>query len=177
MVIIGDNIMGLIISINRNKGGDNMKPEIIDVSNYFVKMGIKENYIMTPLKLQKMCYYTKALSLVRGSDLLSEAEFRAWVHGPANWELYRKYVGYYKNTSITSLNCEDLGDILNPSYEEIIKDIYNTFKSYTGEQLEKRTHNELPWQEARKGLLDYQNGDQIISEITMKDYYTRVPII
>lgn len=169
--------LGLLINISRYLGGDNMKPGIIDVANYFVRKGIRDNAVMTPLKLQKMCYYTKALSLVRGCNLLSEAEFRAWVHGPANWELYRKYVGYYKDTCITTLSDEDSGDILNPSYLEIVNDIYNTFKNFSGKQLEERTHSELPWREARKGLLDYQNGDRIISEITMKEFYSRFPIV
>ena len=169
--------MSKIIDITKYVGGENMIPDIIDVANYFVKKGIEDNIEMTPLKLQKMCYYVKALSLVRNCDLLKNTEFRAWVHGPANWDLYRKYVGYYKNTRISTVDCIHSGNIFNKSHLNILNDIYSKFKHYSGEELERRTHGELPWKEARKGLYDYQNGDRLISENTMKEYYTKVSIV
>ena len=64
---------------------------IYEVAEWFLSKGS-----MTPKKLQKLCYYYKAWGLaLYGKDFLPDSQFEAWVHGPVNPKLYRKYKRYY----------------------------------------------------------------------------------
>lgn len=68
-------------------------PTIFDVANYFLaKSDPEADVYITPLKLQKLTYYTKAWSLAIHNDPLFDSHFEAWVHGPVNPDLsYRKF--------------------------------------------------------------------------------------
>ena len=45
---------------------------------------------MTTIKLQKLCYYSQAWSLVWDGVPLFKEEFRAWPNGPVSVELDKK---------------------------------------------------------------------------------------
>jgi len=135
--------------------------DVDTVANFFLN---KE--AMTQKKLQKICYYAHAWYLTLYDNYLVDDDFEAWVHGPVNAQLYHKYKMYGWNNISKQSNVN-----LNENLTEFLDMIYNTFKGYTGDQLESMTHNETPWREARIGLEPEEPGNNIIKDSIIKSFY------
>lgn len=159
--------MGLVIRLF--KGGNRMTT-IFDVANYFISRSESENP-MTPLKLQKLCYYAQAWSLVWDDDKLFDDEFQAWVHGPASYELYKKYQGY---SPIKEFVGEFNENIFSNDQLETLQAVWDGYGSYSGKYLEQLTHNEDPWKNARVGYSPGQPSNVIIDKNSMKEYYSNL---
>lgn len=158
-------IMGLVIRLF--KGGNRMTT-IFDVANYFISRSDDENP-MTPLKLQKLCYYAQAWSLVWDNENLFEEDFEAWVHGPANHMLYRKY----KEISFIKHIDPDYNDnIFNEDSLETLDVVWNTYGDYSGKYLEQLTHIEEPWINARRDLHPGEKSNNVIAKESMKLFYS-----
>jgi len=48
---------------------------------------------LSPMKLQKLCYYAQGYALAEGNELFSD-DFQAWQHGPVVYDLYTKHQDY-----------------------------------------------------------------------------------
>lgn len=152
--------MGILIE------GDFRRMINIDtVANYFLS---KQE--MTPKKLQKMCYYAYSWYLTLYNEILfDDGKFEAWVHGPVNVKLYRKYREYGWN-EIEKRRMPEL----NLELREFLDLIFDTFSKYTGNELETMTHLEEPWIEARKGFEPDEACNVLISDRTIKSFYSRL---
>lgn len=143
---------------------ENLK--IFDISNWFLSKSS-----MSHKKLQKLTYYAQAWSLALLNEPLFEEHFEAWVHGPVNVELYNKYNEYgWKNIPQQDYT----GAKLSEEIINVLESVYFTYGEFSANQLEWKTHQELPWLEARKGLGDWDKSNNIISNETMKQYYKSV---
>lgn len=99
---------------------------------------------------------------------LFEEDFQAWVHGPVIPELYYKYKKYQWKPIIEYV--EDLSlptDVLD--FLEEVSDIYFVCDAY---ELEKMTHSEDPWLEARRDLPPDVPSNAIIPKDSMEKYYS-----
>lgn len=117
-------------------------------------------------KLQALCYYAQAWHLALFNRRLISESFFAGVNGAIAFELMEKYQKYgfelipqYKETDLP-------GELT--SY---IKEVYRAYGHLDELQLEKLTHNEKPWLEARKNIKPWESIGKKISERTMKKYY------
>lgn len=137
---------------------------IYDVADWFLS---KE--AMPPKKLQKLCYYYKAWGLaLYGEDFLPDSNFEAWVHGPVNPRLYRKYKSYYwRDIPQGASNAEKF----NEKETEILESVWYTYGELTANALEAQTHAETPWRKARKGADEYSNCTRVIKNKDMMKYY------
>lgn len=139
---------------------------IFDIANWFLSQRS-----MTHKKLQKLCYYAQAWHLALLNKKLFENKFQAWVHGPVNRELYDEYTNYGWNLipQIKSPNKYIPHDTL-----EVLESVLFTYGEYSAGDLEYKTHQEKPWQEARNGLGEWEASQNIINEETMRDYYRNI---
>jgi uncharacterized phage-associated protein len=102
---------------------------------------------MTAMKLQKLCYYSYAYHLAWEDRKLFPEHFEAWANGPVAPALYRLHRG--------TLTVEP-GDIpgdpraLDGGEKESVDLVLDAYGSYSAHQLSLMTHNEKPWQAARK---------------------------
>jgi len=122
---------------------------------------------ITNLKLQKLLYYAQAWCLALYNKPLFGEKIEAWVYGPVVAEVYRAF----KNFGSRPIDCEfkapDLPDEVVGHLEEIIA----AFGGYSTYQLEKMTHQEAPWCNARGNLpLDAPSNAEISHE-DMKSFY------
>lgn len=165
--------MGQIVGFIRSEHVMDKKPNVIDVANYFLKIVDRESgSSMTHLKLQKLVYYAQAWHLVfTGGMTLFDERIEAWVHGPACPILYNEFRDYgfnnlpSPNKPLYKFSMEEL---------ETLDAVWECYGDYDAKFLEQLTHQELPWQEARKG---YGPGEHCTNEIslkTMKNYYTKI---
>ncbi len=143
---------------------------IFDVANYFLyRSNESEECTITPLKLQKLCYYAQAWSLAWDDKSLFPEKFEAWAHGPANSILYGKYKNY-RWSEIRKLDNFDIA-IFTKQQQETLNAVWEAYGIYDGSYLERLTHQEKPWIDARG---DCKDGDYCDNEIplnSMKEYF------
>lgn len=126
---------------------------------------------MTHKKIQKLCYYAQAwyCTLYDGTPLF-EDEIQAWVHGPVIVSLYPDFADY-RWCEIPQKNFDV--SILSDKILDVLEAVYNTYGDFTGDQLERLTHSEEPWKEARGDLKPWEPCDNPISCQSMRKYYSK----
>ena len=157
------------------KGGNMMKGDvtIFDVANYFLsKLNVNEGSSITPLKLQKLVYYAQAWSLVWDDKPLFNEPMEAWAHGPVNSELYNEYKSYGWR-GIDPVDGADL-NMFTEEQLETMDAVWDGYGDYDGKYLERLTHQEDPWIEARRDCLPGEFCANVISMESMKVYYTKM---
>ena len=138
---------------------------VIDVAKWFLQ---KEP--MTHKKLQKLCYYAQAWHLALLDKPLFHEEIQAWIHGPVIPALYRNFAG----CGWRKIPKTDGTDVqFDAQTEEVLEAVFVTYGEFSGDQLERLTHSELPWIEARGNLQPYEPCENIISLKSMADYYAK----
>jgi uncharacterized phage-associated protein len=127
---------------------------------------------MTHKKLQKLCYYAQAwyIALHNGNKLF-DSTFEAWVHGPVCRELYNEYKIY----GWDNIPKEDNVPLnVDENIYDFLKIVFDTYGDFSGDELEELSHSELPWQEARKGLEEWEPSNRFINEDTMRKFYWNI---
>ena len=142
-----------------------MKYSIFDIANWFLN---KES--VPQKKLQKLCYYAKAWTMVLLPEDNLDFSFQAWVHGPVNAELWKKFkrYGYYEIERDALEGCSSSIDVKTT---EVLELVWNTYGEFNGFQLENLTHSEDPWINARKGLSATEPSTLPMNNQVIKDYY------
>lgn len=127
------------------------KLDICTVADWFLT-----HESMTHKKLQKLLYFSYGYYIASYNNNVSKLEnemfendFEAWVHGPVSPKIYNLYrdAGYKiiskdKNTPV----------ILTEKVEDVLFLVLNRFMDKDGDDLERMTHNQFPWLNARNGL-------------------------
>ena len=145
---------------------------VIQVAEYILSA---KGYI-TPMKLQKLVYYSQAWHLAWTEQPLFSEKIEAWRDGPVAPKLFELHKGHFKmepgffakkarRRSVTQLSADE-------------KDVIDRVLAYYGERdphwLSQLTHLEPPWKQARKraGIIDGENSSEEISHQSMFEYYS-----
>ncbi len=140
-----------------------MKRTVFDVANWFLE---KES--MTPKKLQKLVYYYFAWGqALLQKDVIHKCEFEAWVHGPVNKDLYRKY----KRFGWTDILEHDEPPEFSIDEEELLESVWMTYGDKSANELEALTHQEEPWLKARGSCEENDVCTNVIDTGVMREYY------
>lgn len=137
---------------------------VFDVAQYILnKMGR-----LTTWKLQKLCYYSQAWSLVWDAEPLFKQRIEAWVNGPVIPTLYEKHKGNFYVNSVGG-NPEKL----QKTQRETIDAVLEAYGKKTSSWLSASTHCEFPWKDARRRAhLDIgERGNSQIRLDDMAEYY------
>ncbi|RZV39903.1 MAG: DUF4065 domain-containing protein [Candidatus Acidulodesulfobacterium acidiphilum] len=143
-----------------------------DVAKYFIFKANQVGSFLSNLKLQKLVYYAQAWYLANNDKPLFTEKFEAWVHGPVQPELYRKFKDF--RWSPINIEVKKVPASITKDIADFLDEVAEAYFKYDGLELEIMTHNELPWQEARKGISPYEPSNEIISEKTMQIFYSRL---
>lgn len=132
------------------------------IGQYF----LSKNPDLTDIQIQKLVYYAYSWYMVKNQGKkLFEEKPQAWIHGPVFRTLFDSMKNYKKFSEI-----DHMGKI-EKNVTEFLDVIYNIYGKYSGNELEKMTHSELPWIKARNGLKPYEFSQNTISdEDIMKCY-------
>lgn len=131
---------------------------------------------VTPLMLQKLLYFIQGIhSVLYGRPIFTE-DCRAWIHGPVYPEVYDLFRDFKYNPidDARFALVEGSTDALTDNEKNVIDLVVNTFGMYGGKVLEKITHNEDPWKEARKGYDDTIPSSVLLSKERIMKYYIAV---
>ena len=128
---------------------------------------------VTPLMLQKLLYFIQGVYLALYGKPMFEEDCRAWVHGPVYPEVYELFRDFKYNPidDARFALLEGKEDALTDDEKRVIDLVVNTFGMYSGKVLERITHNEEPWIEARKGYEDTIPSSELLSKKRIMDYY------
>lgn len=141
------------------------------VADYFIRKVDREaGDDMTHFKLQKMLYYAQAWHLAMHDEPLFASHFEGWVHGPVCIEIYERFrhIAWYPIPPEDTLTePAELDDDLH----QFLQEVWEVYGQYTAPKLEQMSHEETPWQEARKGLGSTDAGHVVLDEDTMRHYY------
>lgn len=137
---------------------------VFDTAQYI----LEQSGTMSTMKLQKLCYYSQAWSLVWDDSPLFEEDFQAWANGPVCPELFRKTQGQYSVTA----DDESGGDgDLSDDQKDTIDMVLKHYGDHNAQWLSQLTHMEDPWILARNGLPSGAGSNNIISKESMACYY------
>lgn len=133
-----------------------------DVANWLIYKLNGLNEDISPLKLQKLLYYTQGISFRTTGKALFENEFENWPQGPVVSEIYHNYPNHtYDSIEFNStwMELKPLTDLQG----KIINKTIQLFGDISAWDLRNMTHNEDPWSDTSKG--------DIISKEMIKEFF------
>lgn len=146
------------------------KKKLVCVAEYFLnKIDQEAGESITPLKLQKLVYYAQAWSLAFYNSLFEE-DFQAWVHGPVIPSLYIHFKEY-GSANISKVSSLD-SSLLEKGEINVLDLVWSVYGKYDAKYLERLTHIEKPWLDARKGIDQNERCTNIISKENIKEYFS-----
>ena len=138
---------------------------VFDIAEYILgKLGF-----VSTMKLQKLAFYSQALSLVKTGEPLFQEQFQAWVNGPVCYELFARHRGKY------IVGPDEIGGqhaiSLDSQSSDLVDTVLETLGDLSGQSLSELTHREQPWRDARGDCGPRQPCDTVITNEAIRDYY------
>ena len=131
---------------------------------------------VTPLALQKMLYFIQGIYMVLfGPELFSE-DCEAWAHGP----VFRDVYDVFKNFKYNPIDdtrfamFQNRFNELSDNVKHVINLVVESFGMYSGKTLERITHAETPWRDARANCLPDEPSNEVILKESIKQYFLEV---
>ena len=155
--------------------------DINRIANLWVLLCNENETAISPLKLQKLLYYTQAWHWVYfdSADIFTELP-QAWVNGPVYPTIYERFrrIGIYdyltiRNANISMSLIDSIRDIdLDTEQQEFFDALYKHYGLMSNDKLVFLTHSEAPWCNARNGLLPFEPSQNIIPKDSIENYYS-----
>lgn len=140
---------------------------IFDIAKYI----LSKRGEMSTMKLQKLCYYAQAWTLVWDDKPLFDEDFEAWANGPVCRSLYELRRGEF---SIRPEHIHDQflsRDGISDGQKNNVNEVLDYYGDKSAQWLSTLTHMEDPWQLARVGVPAGERSNNIITKESMAIYY------
>lgn len=137
---------------------------IFDTAKYV----LEQRGRMSTMKLQKLCYYAQAWSLVWDDTPLFDEDFEAWANGPVCPPLFFYSQGEF---SIPAEKMKGDSNRLDENQKDTINKVLDYYGDKNAQWLSQLTHMEGPWQDARKGIPAGTPCNELITKESMAMYY------
>ena len=148
-----------------------MNMSVHAIADYFIlKVDREAGDNITHLKLQKLIYYAQAWYLAMFDKALFNNKIEAWLHGPVCREIYERF----RNRSWNPIPASAIisaSSAIDDETQAFLDEIWEIYGQYSATKLEKMTHEEAPWLEARNGIQPGNPSQTLIHEKSMRDYY------
>jgi uncharacterized phage-associated protein len=148
-----------------------------DIAPFFIKKGV------SPLKLQKLLYYSQTWSFVLNGKCLFQDEIKGWIYGPVVPDIWYRF-RFMRRSDVIPINNHfyELKDNLDDHTNHLLTEIWSAYGHLSGADLVDLTHQEGPWKRSRLGLLSNQPGNVsvLINADTTKEYqctsFGKIPV-
>ncbi len=149
-----------------------LSPKMLTVISYIFKKAEE----VTPLALQKMLYYVQGIYMAVIGKEMFEEDCEAWAHGPVYPRVYEVFRTFKFNPIEDDRFAMFQNRFMELSADEkkVIDAVIDSFGMYSGKTLEKITHKETPWQEARVGCLPEETSNVVIPKSAIKEYFSKL---
>ena len=139
---------------------------VFDVVDRLVWYEFTRGRDVTPQKLYKLLYYVQAIGLGKYGRRVFCGDFEGWAVGPMIVEVYERYRGYGIWPIDVSIDLVDMCE----EVDRIISEVSDVFGVYEAYELENLVRSEDPWLSSREGLGEYERGNRLISDESIRDY-------
>lgn len=155
--------------------------DINRIANLWILLCNENETAISPLKLQKLLYYTQAWHWVYfdSADIFTELP-QAWVNGPVYPDIYERFkaIGIYDKLTISNTKIEKsltdcIQDVnLDTEQQQFFYALYKHYGLMSNNKLVFLTHSEAPWCVAREGLSPFEPSQNIITKDIIEGYYS-----
>lgn len=143
----------------------------LDIAKWFVNATDRESGDdITHLKLQKLLYYAQGWSLAIFDRPLFAEDLEAWAHGPVVVSVWDQF----KSFGFQSLPEQKTTRRLDDEAQKLLKAVNSRYGIFTAKHLEKMTHSESPWLNARGDLPIDARCNNKISKKDMKEHFKNI---
>ena len=125
---------------------------------------------LTHLKLQKLIYYAQAWALVFFDEPLFGESIEAWTHGP----VVRSVFDRFRDFGWDALNIPEACPELDSQTNDLLNEILRVYGQRDAKHLERLTHQETPWKEARGDLPPEAYSNNVITKESMQKFYRQL---
>lgn len=131
---------------------------------------------VTPLALQKMLYFIQGIHMVLFHTELFCEDCEAWAHGPVFKDVYEVFKDFKYNPidDTRFAMFQNRFNELSDNEKMVIDLVLETFGMYSGKILERITHEETPWKDARGNCLPEEPSNEVIAKEAIKAYFAEV---
>jgi len=143
-----------------------VSPVSLDVAKYILAHFDSVGSPITNLKLQKLVYYSQAWALAIHDEPLFTEEIEAWVHGPVTPSVFKEYREFRWNPITGSFDNQ-----VSSKKAKHIDSVLEVYGNLDAGALERLTHSERPWLDARGNLPPDVSSHAIITQSSMKAFY------
>jgi uncharacterized phage-associated protein len=140
-----------------------------EIAQYFIVSSQRKNKPISNLKLQKLLYYAQAWHLVLQDSPLFSDNIEAWVHGPVVRQVFRAYRSF--GWRPLEIDCKSTVDFDNQTMQHL-NEVAAVYGKFDGIELERMTHSEAPWRDARGSLAPDEPSNRVITHEAMKQFYS-----
>jgi uncharacterized phage-associated protein len=144
----------------------------LDVAAYILRANGGTEDLVRAKALQKLVYYAQAWNMVWNGQPLFTEPIEAWRDGPV---VRRLYAAHYRQYAVTTIPGEP--DALTREQRAVVDSVLAFYGKLSCEDLVERTHNEMPWQQARGDLPYGAHSTAKIAPASMRSYYTRRSVL
>lgn len=139
---------------------------VYDVATYI----LKKIGACSTMKLHKLLYYCQAWSLVWDEKSLFSEPIEAWANGPVVRDFFNFHKGLF---SVSIFNMTQGNDMkLSDEQKDTIDNVLKYYGDRSAQWLIDLTHIEDPWRNARRGLIQSERGNSVITNEDMANYYS-----
>ena len=131
---------------------------------------------VTPLMLQKLLYFIQGIYLASYEKPIFDEDCEAWVHGPVYPKVYEMFKDFKYNPidDARYAMLKGTDHTLTEEEKKVIDLVVNTFGLYGGKVLERITHSEETWINARRGYADGIPSNELLPKTEIMKYYKSV---
>lgn len=137
------------------------------IGDYLVAFSQQHGDPISNLKLQKLLYYAEGWYLAIYDRSLFSEPLQAWIRGPVVYSVWRRFNAYKWKPITKKVPTPRVSAQVEAHIEELMS-VYGDFAAFT---LERMTHDEPPWINARNGIDAAMPSNAVISRSDMKSYF------
>lgn len=128
--------------------------DALDIANYFIKKGISEGNLLSPMKVQKLVYLSHGWNLAVEDKPLIHNPIQAWNYGPVIPDLYHKLKIYGNEVIDKEISTSTSKELSGPT-STILDFVWDVYGTKSAIDLSNLTHKSgTPWNQ----VLEQFNG-------------------
>jgi uncharacterized phage-associated protein len=141
----------------------------VDIAKWFINSTDRESGDdITHLKVQKLVYYAQGWAIALLKKPLFAEDLQAWAHGPVAVSVWDQF----KDLRWESLPPQKITRKIANEPALLLDAVNDRYGIFSAKRLERMTHAESPWKNARKGLPPEARSTAIISKEDIEAHFT-----
>jgi uncharacterized phage-associated protein len=142
-----------------------------EIAKWFINATDREaGDSITHLKVQKLVYYAQGWALALLQRPLFDEDLMAWTHGPVARTVYDNYRG----NGFDALPPQKRTRKIGGDAALLLESVNEKYCVFSAKQLERMTHNEIPWKETRGDLPLLARSELPILKDTMESFFLKM---